>query len=856
MRENQHRKFALCASTALAICIGSPAMAQNTADPTQPGGDRTVKSATPDENTLGDTNEIIVTARRRQETAQDVPLVVNAVTSEAIQKLNIRDFREITTLVPGLQLTTNANGIGTTSSLRGINHDVNVSGENGTIQFYRNDAPTASSFVFQTLYDVGQIEVLRGPQGTLRGRSTPSGSITITTRRPDLEQPGGYLNGTFGSDDLKYINGAISVPIIRNILAVRIAGVYRFDRGNRVRSVNSTIEPYSNTEAIRATVRFEPVDWFRAGFLYEGLTNKDRRFTQVESTSLFNPAAVPSANAADYGTITPRDFRAIQRTPSFARQIFKFYNWNAEADVLGQRLIYVGSRTSQNYLSRGAGDAANFFPTLDVIGLATQTHGPFTSHEVRLQNIKRIAGIFDYVVGYFRYAGSSETVLSSQTIIQPRAGVGVPQVLPVGTPLGGPSIAVTPIYLPPGTPVEQSVFGNLTVHLGEATEISGGARRIHFTDFREGLFINCTKAQFQAGACVRQNGTHTDVKENHTIYNVSIKHRFGDNLMVYAATGTSWRPPVIAIGDFTNAPYTPLEVKHTTFGAETSKNYEAGFKSSWLGHKVLLNATAYHQTFRNYPFRAAGSGVQYINITSTGAPSIGSFNFISAVPVKINGLETELGFTPSSRFSLGATINYSKSKIGDAMLACVDALNNATGAVGHDQIPDVVTPTLAQMLQAYGSERLAECPGNGQRATFQPDWSGSIRAEANYPFATCAEAFVRGLLNWRGKSQNDPNNRFDDVRAYALLNLFAGVRDPRGTWELTIYAKNVFNTIELVTRNDTPVQTSVTDVFLAPPFFRTPTGTGSTNFTSRYTGITVTQPREFGVTFNLAFGSR
>src|SRR5689334_971777 len=72
--------------------------------------------------------EIIVTARRRTESAQDVPLVVNAVTSEDLQKLNIREFKDITSVVPGLSLTQSANGIGVQSTLRGVNFDVNASG--------------------------------------------------------------------------------------------------------------------------------------------------------------------------------------------------------------------------------------------------------------------------------------------------------------------------------------------------------------------------------------------------------------------------------------------------------------------------------------------------------------------------------------------------------------------------------------------------------------------------------------------------------------------------------------------------------------------------------------------------------
>lgn len=792
-------------------------------------------------------NEIIVQARRRDESLQDVPLVVNAVTADAIAKLNIRNFTEISSVVPGLQLTPNANGIGTSSSLRGVNHDVNVSAENGTIQYYRNDAPVPSNFVMQTMYDVGQIEVLRGPQGTLRGRSTPSGSVTVSTRKPDLIEAGGYLAGTLGSADASNFNGALNIPIIADVLGIRIAGIHSLDRGNRVTSVNSDEKPRSETNAIRAAVRFEPTAWLRLGFLYEGMQNDGRRFDQVRSVSQYDSGYVPSTGAPDYGDIGLSDRLSVQSRPSTTTQKFRFYNWNAEVDFVGQRLIYVGSATSQKYHSYGVRDLANFFPGLEIAQIA-DTKGTTSSHEVRLQNLDRVAGLFDYVAGYFHYAVPSQTNLSDLSITQLRlAGLGIP--------IAAPSVADTPIYVAKGTPTEDSFFGNLTFHLTESTEFAGGLRRIHFTDNRDGLFISCTPDMYAAGQCSRQNGTQSDVSENTTIYSASIKHRFTPGLMVYASTGSSWRPPVVAIGNFTNAEYTPNEVAHIALPSESSKSYEIGLKSDWFNRKLHFNLTAYHQDYKNYPYRAGGAGIAYININSAGAPTIGNFNFVSAVPIKVNGIEAELDFTPTSRLNLGATVNFARSRIGNALLACTDALNNQSGAVGSDGIADAVTPTLAQMQQAYGGERVAQCPGGGQSATFQPEWSGVIRAEYTLPVNGETDGYVRGLFSWRGKSRTDPNNPYDDVRAYGLLNLFGGLRSQDGAWEVSVYAKNLFDVTKLISQDELAQFTSITDVYLRPPTFSV-SGIGSTVYSSRYAGVSVTAPREFGVTFRAALGSR
>src|ERR1700740_876936 len=134
-----------------------------------------------DQATLG---EIVVTARRRSESLQEVPQTVNAVSSDTVQKLNITQFTDVQNVVPGLSLQNSPNGYQSAASMRGVTFDVNTAAPLGTVATYMNDVSVQSSFMFNSLFDIGQIEVLRGPQGTTRGVSTPSGAITVSTRKP------------------------------------------------------------------------------------------------------------------------------------------------------------------------------------------------------------------------------------------------------------------------------------------------------------------------------------------------------------------------------------------------------------------------------------------------------------------------------------------------------------------------------------------------------------------------------------------------------------------------------------------------------------------------------------------------
>ena len=356
-------------------------------------------------------------------------------------------------------------------------------------------------------------------------------------------------------------------------------------------------------------------------------------------------------------------------------------------------------------------------------------------------------------------------------------------------------------------------------------------RHIKLTDPGQNLFVNGNLTSPAAPNNVSK-----------TIYSVSARYRFTPDFMVYASTGSSLRPGAHAIGDF-SAIFSPNEIAHTKIDPETSKSYEIGFKSDWLDKKVIVNLTYYHQTFTNYPFRAAGDGIFYLNYqTAASTPTVGHFNFISAVPVKVDGVEGEVDFRPSEHFYLNSSINYSKSKIGNAQLAC-----NLVAGSG--------VPTVAQMQAAFAAagtpnEHLGVCNGGGQAANFQPNWSGTFQGEYSHAVGGTIEGFVRGLVSWRGKSQNDPNNPYDDIGAYALVNAYVGVRSADGGWALTFYGKNLADTVKVSTLNGAPYNLAQNNVNVSGGSIP------ATTFISNYGGVSITPPREFGVNLRVAFGSR
>lgn len=796
------------------LAFASPAMAQDTAAKDSEGGGFV-------------TNEIIVEARRRDESVQDVPLVVQAVTAQNLADLNIREFKDVQTLVPGLSLEQSSNGIGTQAAIRGIAYDVNASGNNGTIEFYMNDAHVSSGMLFQSMFDVQQIEVLRGPQGTLRGRASPSGSMTVTTATPNLSEAGGYMSGQINDLGGWNINGAINVPVLEDKLAFRIAGVVDESHDARVTSINNGTDPSSQMEGIRVSGRFEPFDGLTLSGFYTNTTRDVTTFDQVESLNIADPTAPASAL-----TIRAKDRLGVSTVPRTYRQNFEIYNWAAEYRAFGQKLNYVGAVNKQKLDSFAPSDLGNAFPdtapAAQNSGSATFTRGKENFHEIRLSSDERVAGIFDYVVGYFY------DKLDSPTHIDQQSFVLLPSFIPV---VGGTVAQAVPVSIDRrGRTKEESFFANINVHIGDATEISGGVRHISYNSTGSLTLVAAGNTSFLE-----------DVPQdlNHTIYSASIKHNFTENLMAYGSFGTSWRPGsttnaiVLVNGglDVANADDT---VQSFLFPApEKSESYEIGIKSDWLDGRLRVNLTAFHQDFTNYAYSSPRVLVAGPDATGTGNVFIANPALAVGVPAKVDGVEAEIGFQATPQWNMNLVAAYAKSKIKNGTIPCNDYATLA--------------PTYQQIIDANGGAGIATCQVNSRAGKTAP-FNATFQTEYKHPLSDTLDGYVRGLFSYYGKSQNDPANPFDDIKQYGIVNLFAGVRDSEGGWEVGLYGKNVFDVLRVTNRTEDPLQAAYRQVTFGPG--GTPTGAASATAVSGYRGITINNPQEFGISARFSFGSR
>src|SRR5262249_7837414 len=167
---------------------------------------------------------LVVTAQKRREQIQDVPIAISAFNADALQAQKIEGGFDLLKAIPNVTFSKN-NFSGYNFSIRGIGTKaISVTTDPGVaVEF--NDTPLIRNRLFeQEYFDVERVEVLRGPQGTLHGRNATAGVINVLSNKPDLDVFDGQIKGEVGNFHTKRLSGFVNVPLIEDVLAARFAG--------------------------------------------------------------------------------------------------------------------------------------------------------------------------------------------------------------------------------------------------------------------------------------------------------------------------------------------------------------------------------------------------------------------------------------------------------------------------------------------------------------------------------------------------------------------------------------------------------------------------------------------------------
>jgi iron complex outermembrane recepter protein len=639
--------FAACASGALAA---SPALAQ-------PAG----------ENVIG---EVVVTAQRREERAQDVPVVVNAFSEERLEQLDINEPQDLYGTVPSLVVGNQ----GTSSreaqsfSIRGQATGYQSS---PAVVIYLNEVPLPSTGLGLQggpglIADLESVQVLSGPQGTLFGRNTTGGAVLYSPRKPS-NTFGGYLEGSFGNYDMKGVEGAINVPLVPDKLLVRAVGAFQDRRGYTEDIVWNKWRDDTHWASGRLGVTFRPTESIEnylllylsdssnngAGhihqnfnipalqalqFCYEGpsipftIASCDVYRAQSQIADQIGPRKT-RFNVDTYSKI--RTWGAINTT-SFEindkltfKNIFSYQQlktdaaWDQDATPLQQ---YELNQSAPNPNFPVPGLVEFGLPRLGynngVPNLGESRGSEQLTEEVQLQG-QMLDDRLNFVVGAFYYKSQSiGKNPSAQIIYCPAEFTGL---CPANLSGGG------------GSNESKAIYAQATVDLGVLTP---ALDRLRFT---AGLRKTWDEIIGETDRVLLSNAV---LESDAPTWTVGLDYRPIDNLLIYGKASRGYKA-----GGFNGVAVRP---ETTTFDPEKLTTYEAGFKSDWriADMPVRLNGAYYYSDYTNIQ-RPTGDFNPDNN--QSGAQILGA-------EATIQGFELEGMVRPHRYVELGGSLSYTDPK--------------------------------------------------------------------------------------------------------------------------------------------------------------------------------------------------
>jgi iron complex outermembrane receptor protein len=258
----------LTIAAGLSLMFCESAVSQSTTVPVPPSDQAAATATAEDTSTRAGVgiDEVVVMARRRSENLQSVPVAVTAFGAADLSSRGIQSTLELQTLVPGVIFNGAGSDSNTTFSIRGQGRDVIGPGLPSVVSYF-NEVPLGSWGSVLPAFDVGSIQVLKGPQGTLFGRNTTGGAVLAYSNAPTYTQ-GGYATATGGQYGWGALEGAVNIPLIDDMLAIRFAGNYVHRNGYTdthivnpgIDNVGYTVKQNNlNTKSGRVSILWEPV---------------------------------------------------------------------------------------------------------------------------------------------------------------------------------------------------------------------------------------------------------------------------------------------------------------------------------------------------------------------------------------------------------------------------------------------------------------------------------------------------------------------------------------------------------------------------------------------------------------------
>ena len=565
-----------CAVAQATIMAPAPAQAQDQQPAASRTEDRDRRATT--------VEEVIVTATRREERLQDVPVSITALSQEDLNERGIVNYDGLATATPGVVLN-RASANFNNFTARGIATNGYGANLQSTVAIYLDELPISSNgnstILDPSLYDVERIEFLRGPQGTLFGSGSLAGALRILTHDPD---PGGFDAsalvdlGMMNEGGLRQrYNAMVNIPLIEDQLALRVVGFSRNEEG-WVDNVGTGIED-SNTliqYGGRAILQWEPTDRFSARLTYS------KEISNPHDSSLTNP--------------TLGDFVRLSDRPDLFQSDMTNYNATFEYQFDGARLT--SSSTQSDYTGLFHVDLAGSYGQAFPFALDADAWDDTFVQELRL--VSDPGGSFDWSLGgfYFRKRRDVDyNYRSTEEFLAAQGFTGLPDEY--YQRFGSHFISH-----------EIAVFGQLTYRFTPDLWVTGGLRygKTDAQGFTEAGGYNsdyltraylATIFNFPSPGPLVVSGPYAaaegvKAEEEGPSYRFSLSWRPSPSLTTYAAVSTGFRPPIVNARAGAVSTIDPTDIV-IPYGATSDEliNYEVGAKGRWFDGRLYGDVAVY-----------------------------------------------------------------------------------------------------------------------------------------------------------------------------------------------------------------------------------------------------------------------
>jgi len=695
---------------------------------------------------------VTVTTRRREESSQDVPTPMSVVSGQTLETQRVYRIQDLQQLVPSVNVAY-MHARQSSVSIRGLGNNPASDGLEGSVGLYIDNVylgrPGMAVF---DLMDIEQLEVLRGPQGTLFGKNTTAGVINISTRAPTFT-PERSIETSVGEDGYFQTKGTISGPL-NDELAGRFSAYRTRSDGDIKNEYNGHDLNGGSRDGFRAQLLFKPHEDFNLRWIGDYNEEDSSAGTRV----LYNTGPTINgvnlyqsrANAAG-ATLVNGSHRKVnldndQHVTVHQGGTSVEANWTLPSDFT---LTSISSYRFWNFTPAND-DGLNVAATYNA-GVSVEDKQ--YSQEFRLASPK--GEFFDYVIGAYYFGSDLDN--KSFAYYGPQADIwnGTPRgaLANVGS-VGNGHIKTDSFAL----------FAQGTWHLTERLDFTAGVRGTYEEKnarvTRDAPVGGATVTGAAATARRGRTGAYDSGDLNQYSSSPSgllnLSYRITDDLLGYATLshGEKSGGVNLAVGSAPTAGADSLLI-----GTERANNAELGFKSTLWDRRLQLNANVFWTQVNAYQTNAYDdvNRVQYL--TNAGS-------------VRSRGVEFESTVIPLR----GLTLNFNGSYNDVSYLSYKDA------------------PCPPEVSQAPGAP--ASCDLSGHQVVGASKWIGNANGKYEWNLANGLQPYVTGSYAFRSKAVGTvEDSDYGQIPSYAVVNLSTGLRGDfnQGQWDVSLWLKNAFD---------------------------------------------------------------